>query len=106
MNSNKNLGFSEDILKAAFQVLHKNNNVPLTKVEAEIAERTHTVPKTAKEKSLAALATPKDKITHKDVMVGRGVIAKESEEHDQPVPPEQSSLFTDEELASIARAAK
>jgi hypothetical protein len=37
----------------------------------------HTVPKTDKEKKLAALASPKDKITHKDVMVGRGVIAKE-----------------------------
>lgn len=32
-----------------------------------------TVPKTAKEKSLAALAEPKDKITHADVMKGRGV---------------------------------
>jgi hypothetical protein len=37
----------------------------------------HTVPKTDKEKKLAALAHPKDKITHKDVLVGRGVIAKE-----------------------------
>ena len=37
----------------------------------------HTVPKTDKEKKLAALAHPKDKITHKDVLVGRGVLAKE-----------------------------
>ena len=37
----------------------------------------HTVPKTDKEKKLASLAHPKDKITHKDVLVGRGVIAKE-----------------------------
>ena len=37
----------------------------------------HTVPKTAKEKSLAALAEPKDKITHADVMVGRGVKKEE-----------------------------
>lgn len=37
----------------------------------------HTVPKTDKEKNLASLAHPKDKITHKDVLVGRGVIAKE-----------------------------
>jgi hypothetical protein len=36
-----------------------------------------TEPKTDKEKSLAALAHPKDKITHKDVLVGRGVLKKE-----------------------------
>lgn len=44
----------------------------------------HTEPKTKKEKDLAALAHPKDKITHKDVLIGRGVIKKEewdSEEH-------------------------
>ncbi len=35
--------------------------------------KSHTVPKTAKEKSLAAIAEPKDKITHADVMKGRGV---------------------------------
>jgi hypothetical protein len=46
----------------------------------EGVDKAHTVPKTAKEKSLAALATPKDKITHKDVMVGRGVVAKEEVE--------------------------
>jgi len=44
------------------------------------AVKAHTVPKTEKEKKLAALAHPKDKITHKDVMVGRGVIAKEEKE--------------------------
>lgn len=38
-----------------------------------------TTPKTDKEKSLAALAEPKDKITHADVMVGRGV-KKEAKE--------------------------
>ena len=37
----------------------------------------HTVPKTEKEKKLAALAHPKDKITHKDVLVGRGVVKEE-----------------------------
>lgn len=41
--------------------------------------KTHTVPKTAKEKDLAALAEPKDKITHADVMVGRGVKKEEVE---------------------------
>jgi hypothetical protein len=39
-----------------------------------------THPKTEKEKSLAALAHPKDKITHKDVLVGRGVLKKEEVE--------------------------
>lgn len=38
-----------------------------------IDEKAHTIPKTEKEKQLAALAEPKDKITHADVMVGRGV---------------------------------
>lgn len=38
----------------------------------------HTVPKTEKEKKLAALAEPKDKITHADVLKGRGVM-KEAE---------------------------
>jgi hypothetical protein len=34
-------------------------------------------PKTDKEKDLAAMAHPKDKITHKDVLIGRGVLKKE-----------------------------
>jgi hypothetical protein len=41
-------------------------------------EKSHTVPKTAKEKDLAALAAPHDKITHADVMVGRGVSKKKT----------------------------
>jgi len=41
-------------------------------------EKSHTVPKTAKEKDLAALAAPHDKITHADVMVGRGVGKKKT----------------------------
>lgn len=45
-----------------------------------IDEKTHTVPKTEKEKKLAALAEPKDKITHADVMTGRGV-RKEGFQH-------------------------
>lgn len=45
--------------------------------------KAHTIPKTDKEKSLAKLAEPKNKITHKDVMVGRGVVA--NEEAEQPV---------------------
>jgi hypothetical protein len=46
-----------------------------------MAETSHgSTPKTDKEKSLAALAHPKDKITHKDVLVGRGVLKKEEVE--------------------------
>ena len=48
------------------------------KIMAETSHGSH--PKTPKEKSLAALAHPKDKITHKDVLVGRGVLKKEETE--------------------------
>jgi hypothetical protein len=41
-------------------------------------EATH--PKTDKEKDLAAMGHPKDKITHKDVLIGRGVLKKEEKE--------------------------
>lgn len=44
--------------------------------KSKMEGKEHTVPKSAKEKDLAALAEPKDKITHKDVLVGRGVIKK------------------------------
>lgn len=48
----------------------------------------HTIPKTDKEKKLAALASPKDKITHKDVLVGRGVVKEEEAEI------EEASMFS------------
>lgn len=81
MFSNKNFGVSDSVLAAAKQSM-SYGSIPLTKIEAELAEKQkmHTAPKTPKEKSLAALATPKDKITYKDVMVGRGVMAKEEAE--------------------------
>jgi hypothetical protein len=44
----------------------------------KMQEATH--PKSKKEKDLAALADPKDKITHKDVLVGRGVVKTEEVE--------------------------
>ena len=53
------------------------------KIKKTVKEATH--PKTEKEKKLAALAHPKDKITHKDVLVGRGVLAKEEEELDEGI---------------------
>lgn len=46
-----------------------------------------TTPKTAKEKLLAALAEPKNKITHKDVLKGRGVIPEEKANLKYKVPP-------------------
>lgn len=51
----------------------------------EEATKSHTIPKTEKDKKLANLAHPKDKITHKDVMVGRGVVAKEEVEQIEEV---------------------
>lgn len=61
----------EDLeIKTMVEHWHKNYK-PKGKM-SEAAEGTH--PKTEKHKKLAALAEPKDKITHKDVLVGRGVI--------------------------------
>lgn len=48
--------------------------------EGEPKKKKHTTPKSAGEKKLAALAHPKDKITHKDVLVGRGVVKEEEVE--------------------------
>jgi len=60
-------------------------NDKITKSIAEAAMKVMaasqgTTPKNEKERKLAALAAPKDKITHKDVLVGRGVVAKEEVE--------------------------
>lgn len=45
-------------------------------------------PKTDKEKDLAAMGHPKDKITHKDVLIGRGVLKKEEAE----LSPKQKAI--------------
>jgi hypothetical protein len=42
-----------------------------------LAEVEGSHPRSDKERKLAAMAHPKDKITHKDVLVGRGVLKKE-----------------------------
>ncbi len=60
----------------------------------------HTVPKTEKEKKLAALAHPKDKITHKDVLVGRGVVKEEDLEE---VAGSVSSVKTKEPKAEMPK---
>lgn len=79
----------EEVAKA---MERENPDMPMDKKMAiatatakKVAEeaKPHTVPKTAKEKSLAALAEPKDKITHADVMVGRGVKKEELEQADE-----------------------
>lgn len=61
---------NNDFLKSLSKSL-----IEATKIVLE--GKTHTVPKTEKEKKLAALAEPKDKITHADVLKGRGVVKEE-----------------------------
>lgn len=51
----------------------------------QLVEKTHSIPKTEKEKKLAALAAPKDKITHKDVLVGRGVVKEQADQVEEGV---------------------
>ena len=62
MKDNSKMGSSDSLLETIRTILEKK----------------HTTPETPKEKSLAKLAHPKDKITHKDVLVGRGVLKKEN----------------------------
>jgi hypothetical protein len=52
----------------AFLKLHSNKNENLFNEAKKLSP---------KEKELAAMGHPKDKITHKDVLIGRGVLAKE-----------------------------
>jgi hypothetical protein len=77
---------SKSLLDSISNII-KDDRVTYAKEQAKINKKvasklmneakTHTVPKTDKEKKLAALAEPKDKITHADVMTGRGVKMKE-----------------------------
>lgn len=58
----------------------------LRELEASVEEgKKHSVPDTEREKDLAAAAHPKDKITHKDVLVKRGVLKAESVEIEESV---------------------
>ena len=50
------------------------NKIASSKHSNIFQEAKGSTPKTAKEEELAALAEPKDEITHKDVLVGRGVV--------------------------------
>jgi len=90
--SDRNFGLPAGLIAAARQIIEKKDDVKLSggktqvelepetddKVDESDSKKKHTVPKTDKEKKLAALATPKDKITHKDVLVGRGVVKEAS----------------------------
>lgn len=69
----------------------------------EEATKPHTVPKTDKEKKLASLAHPKDKITHKDVMVGRGVIAKEEVEEIDEKASEEEKIDMDMQMKDFLK---
>ena len=89
-------GLTDSILEAARAVMEKRTQVDLDPTTDDKEdngdndddddvkkESKHTTPKSDKEKKLAALAHPKDKITHKDVLVGRGVLKKEEVEIDE-----------------------
>lgn len=95
-----NFGLSASLIAATRQILEKKDDdagdakkMTGGKTQVELNPETddkidedgkkHTVPKTPKEKKLAALASPKDKITHKDVLVGRGVVKEEEEQLDE-----------------------
>lgn len=67
-------------------------------LEGEVIDEAEgTTPKTPREKALAAKADPKDKITHKDVMVARGAVKEDNEAAFQ---------LSAEELARIEQIAK
>jgi hypothetical protein len=97
--SDKNFGLSSSLIAAARQIVEKKQEdngdarkmeggkTPVIlnpetddKINENEPKKKHTMPKTAKDKKLAALAHPKDKITHKDVLVGRGVVKEEEVE--------------------------
>ena len=56
---------------------------------SKIMNTEQTEPKTEKEKKLAAIGHPKDKVTHKDVLIGRGVLKKEEKEESCEVEVEE-----------------
>ncbi len=95
--SDRNFGLPVSVINAVRQIVEKKSDEdsgdpkkmsggktqvdlePTTndKIDESEPKKNHTTPKTPKEKKLAALASPKDKITHKDVLVGRGVVKEE-----------------------------
>jgi hypothetical protein len=59
-----------------------------------LSEAAGSKPRNEKEKRLAAMAPPKNKITHKDVLVGRGVVAKEAIEQKEIKPSDFHAVRT------------
>ena len=87
--------FNDKVLKSVAETA--------AKIMAEISQG--STPKTPKEKSLAALAHPKDKITHKDVLVGRGVLKKEeTEELDEAKKKPMSQDEKDKVVGAVQAA--
>ena len=90
-------GLSGGLLEAAKGVMQGKTQVDLDPEtddredndddDVKKESKKHTTPKSDKEKKLAALAHPKDKITHKDVLVGRGVLKKEETEIEETIKP-------------------
>lgn len=77
-------------------------NKSVAEAAAKIMEQEASHPKTEKEKKLAAMGHPKDKITHKDVLIGRGVLKKEEAELDEGL----GKMSRDMLAAASDRAAK
>ena len=65
------------VMTEKVKVMHAEYHMNHKKKKMSEEDKPHTEPKTAKEKDLAKLAPPHDKITHADVMVGRGVKKEE-----------------------------
>lgn len=94
--SDKHFGLPASLIDSVRQIVEKKHEDDKTLVKGgktqvdlepetddkidEAGTKKHTVPKTEKHKKLAALAHPKDKITHKDILVGRGVVKEEEAE--------------------------
>ena len=90
----RNFGLSDSLTDTTRSIIEKTTQVDLdpetndmTDEDADVKKerKKYTTPKTDKEKKLAALAHPKDKITHKDILVGRGVLNKEEAELDEAI---------------------
>jgi predicted transcriptional regulator len=64
-----------------------------------------TEPKSEKEKNLAALGHPKDKVTHKDVLIGRGVLKKEGWDSKKPAVSEQEKPIDELSTSTLGKYA-
>jgi hypothetical protein len=80
MKSDANFGLPRSVIEAVKTVMNENTEVDT------VSETNDKDVDESKKKNLAALAYPKDKITKKDVLVGRGVLAKEEKEDDDKEP--------------------